>query len=95
MQLSRHLKERSCPLCGPPDRGQVRYPANFDEARFRTMVRTLFGMRRKTIRNNLKSLVSSEQLQAMESGDAKRFLDLRAEALTAQDFLALHQTIVS
>jgi len=33
MQLSRHLKERSCPLCGPPDRGQVRYRANFDEAR--------------------------------------------------------------
>ena len=54
------------------------------------MVRTLFNMRRKTIRNNLKSMFSAEKLAEMETSEAKRFLDLRAEALTIGDFLDLH-----
>ncbi|MDP4198524.1 MAG: 16S rRNA (adenine(1518)-N(6)/adenine(1519)-N(6))-dimethyltransferase RsmA [Bacteroidota bacterium] len=68
-------------------------PANFDAARFRTLVRTLFGMRRKTIRNNLKGLVSPVTLLELESSDEKRFLDLRAEALDLCDFLALYRAV--
>jgi 16S rRNA (adenine1518-N6/adenine1519-N6)-dimethyltransferase len=67
---------------------QVR-PSHFDEERFRAMVRTLFNMRRKTIRNNLKSLVSSEKLAELETSEAGRYLNLRAEALTIQDFIDL------
>jgi SAM-dependent methyltransferase len=33
MNISRHLRERNCPLCGSTDRSAVRYPANFDESR--------------------------------------------------------------
>jgi 16S rRNA (adenine1518-N6/adenine1519-N6)-dimethyltransferase len=68
-------------------------PGAFDEEKFRSMVRTLFNMRRKTIRNNLKSMASSEQVAALEESDAKRYLDLRAEALTIQDFLNLYQSV--
>jgi|SRR5471030_81761 SAM-dependent methyltransferase len=33
MNISRHLRERNCPLCGSADRTAVRYPANFDESK--------------------------------------------------------------
>jgi len=33
MNISRHLRERFCPLCGSTDRTDVRYPANFDESK--------------------------------------------------------------
>jgi SAM-dependent methyltransferase len=33
MNISRHLRERNCPLCGSADRSAVRYPANFDESK--------------------------------------------------------------
>lgn len=33
MNISQHLTERSCPLCGSTDRTVVRYPANFDESK--------------------------------------------------------------
>lgn len=70
-------------------------PDDFDEARFRSMVRTLFGMRRKTIRNNLKSMISTEALQQMETSSAERFLNLRAEALDLTDFLELFCAIAA
>ena len=74
-------------------RTDVTPSADFDEEKFRTMVRTLFNMRRKTIRNNLKSMISNEHIQAMELSEGKRYLDLRAEALTIQDFLNLYRYI--
>jgi 16S rRNA (adenine1518-N6/adenine1519-N6)-dimethyltransferase len=70
-------------------------PEGFDEARFRSMVRTLFGMRRKTIRNNLKGMVSQDVLQDLETSSAKRFLDLRAEALELTDFLELYRAVAA
>jgi SAM-dependent methyltransferase len=33
MNISRHLRDRNCPLCGSTDRTAVRYPANFDESK--------------------------------------------------------------
>jgi SAM-dependent methyltransferase len=33
MNISQHLRERGCPLCGSSDRALVRYPANFDESK--------------------------------------------------------------
>ena len=33
MNISRHLRERNCPVCGSADRTAVRYPANFDESK--------------------------------------------------------------
>ena len=64
-------------------------PRDFNEENFRRMVRTLFNMRRKTIRNNLKNMLTGEQLQTAETRNAKLYLDLRAEALTIEDFLSL------
>jgi len=33
MNISRHLRERNCPVCGSTDRTAVRYPASFDESK--------------------------------------------------------------
>ncbi len=33
MNISRHLRERNCPLCGSADKTTVRYKANFDESK--------------------------------------------------------------
>lgn len=74
-------------------RSHTARPDGFDEHKFRTMVRTLFGMRRKTIRNNLRSMLPVERFTELETSQAKRYLDLRAEALTIQDFLDLHQAL--
>jgi 16S rRNA (adenine1518-N6/adenine1519-N6)-dimethyltransferase len=75
-------------------RTETMRPASFNEERFRRMIRTLFNMRRKTVRNNLKNFVSNDELQSLETSSAKRFLDLRAEAMTIQDFLDLDSAIV-
>ncbi len=68
-------------------------PADFDENAFRKLVRGLFAMRRKTIRNNLKAIVSPETARQLEAGVVSNFLEARAEALTIPDFLALHFAI--
>ena len=33
MNISRHLRERNCPLYGSTDRTAIRYPANFDDSK--------------------------------------------------------------
>ncbi len=64
-------------------------PANFDDKQFATMVRTLFAMRRKTLRNNMKTLsVPEASLAALEP-----FLGRRAEELTVDEFLDLYQLL--
>ena len=64
-------------------------PQDFDETAFRKLVRALFAMRRKTVRNNLKAFVSEETLARIESGSCARFLTRRAEEFTIEDFLEL------
>ena len=56
-----------------------------DEALFIKVVKTAFGLRRKTLRNALKSLQMTDQ------NKAKKYLELRAEQLTVHDFFELTQ----
>jgi 16S rRNA (adenine1518-N6/adenine1519-N6)-dimethyltransferase len=53
---------------------------------FTSLVKTAFSQRRKTLRNNLKSLLTAEQISAAGVDPATR-----AEQLTMQDFIALTQ----
>jgi 16S rRNA (adenine1518-N6/adenine1519-N6)-dimethyltransferase len=69
-------------------------PADFDEPGFRKLVRTLFSMRRKTIRNNLKALVSSDEIERLETSAISQFLSARAEELSIPDFLKLQAAIL-
>lgn len=48
------------------------------------VVRTSFGMRRKTLRNNLKSLISAERLETLGINPA-----LRPEVLSLADFICI------
>ena len=54
-----------------------------DEKKFVRTVKTAFSMRRKTLRNALKSLNLVDEIKA------KKFLDLRAEQLSVEDFFEL------
>jgi 16S rRNA (adenine1518-N6/adenine1519-N6)-dimethyltransferase len=69
-------------------RNNIEKPAEFDEEAFRKLVRTSFGMRRKTLRNNLKTFVSPEALERLE---AKGYLSRRAEELSVDEFVALYK----
>ena len=54
-----------------------------DEKLFKTVVKTAFNQRRKTLRNALKPLIK----EGMDTGDP--VFDLRAERLSVEDFVAL------
>lgn len=60
---------------------------NCDEKLFKQVVKAGFNQRRKTLRNALSSLIVKERM-----GDS-RFLDLRAERLSVDDFIALTNEI--
>ena len=68
-------------------------PPSYDEAAFRKLVRSLFAMRRKTIRNNLKAMLSAEAMKPVEGGPALHFLTQRAEELAIPDFLEILRAI--
>lgn len=55
-----------------------------DRRRFKILVKTAFGQRRKTLRNALKPLLSAEALQGELMGQ-------RAEQLTVADFVRLYK----
>ena len=61
-----------------------------DESRLRNVVRTAFAHRRKTLRNNLKGLVSEEQIRALDIDPGSR-----AEQLTLHNFVAISDTLGS
>ena len=69
-------------------------PEYFDEHSFRKLVRGVFAMRRKTIRNNLKALLTPEALTAIEKSEASRFLTMRGEALSIEDFVELSLSVL-
>lgn len=59
-----------------------------DEALFKTVVKTAFGQRRKTLRNSLSSLLGPDNpLQGSE------LLTLRPERLSVEDFISITKTI--
>ncbi len=59
-----------------------------DEARFSQVVRAAFASRRKTLRNNLKGLLSAEQLLALGIDPVRR-----AETLTLAEFATLSNAV--
>lgn len=65
-------------------------PAGFDEEGFRKLVRTSFGMRRKMLRNNLKSLVAEKTLPVLADAG---YLSRRAEELSVEEFVTLYSLI--
>lgn len=66
-----------------------------DENEFKTIVKTSFGMRRKTLRNSLKQIILAKaQAEGMGPDDLATFcsnpiFDLRPERLGTEDFVAL------
>jgi len=52
------------------------------------VVRTAFGQRRKTLRNNLKPLLTADQLEAIGIDSS-----LRPERLTLADFVSIADTV--
>ena len=57
-----------------------------DEKLFRTVVKTAFGQRRKTLRNSLKPVLQ----QSMDQGlTTNKVFDLRPERLSVEDFINL------
>ena len=75
-------------------RAGISKPPDFDDDGFRKLVRGLFAMRRKTIRNNLKPLVSTEAIERLEASTISPFLNARAEELSIEDFLRLNQSLM-
>jgi 16S rRNA (adenine1518-N6/adenine1519-N6)-dimethyltransferase len=72
------------------ERNHLPRSEGFDDEAFRKLVRTSFGMRRKTLRNNLKAFVSEALLQEAEIAP---FLPRRAEELTVEEFIRLYTLI--
>ena len=70
-----------------------------DEALFKSVVKTAFGQRRKTLRNCLKPLVQAKaQREGWDAAATAEFTsapiwDLRPERLGVEDFIALTQTL--
>ncbi len=61
-----------------------------DEALFRTVVKTGFGQRRKTLRNSLRSL-----LPPGASADALPYASLRPEQLSVEQFKEITRAVSS
>jgi 16S rRNA (adenine1518-N6/adenine1519-N6)-dimethyltransferase len=72
---------RLVPYAEPP------VPAK-DVKQLQNVVRTAFGQRRKTLRNNLKQLISAEQLEALGIDPG-----LRPERLTLAQFVAISDAL--
>ena len=67
------------------------------EALFKTLVKTSFGQRRKTLRNSLKPLAKGMGLadEALAAFLSDAVFDLRPERLGVEDFIALTQRFES
>ncbi|MBV0933041.1 16S rRNA (adenine(1518)-N(6)/adenine(1519)-N(6))-dimethyltransferase RsmA [Marinobacterium weihaiense] len=72
---------RLVPYAQPP------YPAK-DVKQLQNVVRTAFGQRRKTLRNNLKPLISADRLEALGIDPG-----LRPERLTLAQFVAISDAL--
>ncbi len=76
-------------------RRNARAALDCDESLFRTVVKTGFNQRRKTLRNSLKPLISAKaEKEGWSAEELARFVsapvfDLRPEKLGVEDFIAL------
>ena len=62
---------------------------------FENVVNTCFQLRRKTLRNCLKPLLQTEQLDALQLGTLKISLSARPDTLSVNDFVSLSNRINS
>lgn len=60
-----------------------------DEALFKSVVKTSFGQRRKTLRNSLKQMIISKAGEDAAAFASDPVFDLRPERLSVEDFIAL------
>ena len=75
-------------------RSQSNPPEGFEPKIFQNFVRTMFGMRRKMLRNNLKNFLTAEQLLLAPDNPATApYLTMRAEELNVKEFLKFYNTI--
>ncbi len=71
-------------------------PIGFETKTFQSFVRTMFAMRRKMLRNNLKTFLTAEQLvQAAENVEIIPYLTRRAEELDIPHFLLFFNAVQS
>jgi 16S rRNA (adenine1518-N6/adenine1519-N6)-dimethyltransferase len=74
-------------------RAAIQPPHEFEPKIFQTFVRTMFGMRRKMLRNNLKNFLTPEQLLiAADNPTANPYLTMRAEELDIKEFLKFYNS---
>lgn len=70
-----------------------------DDKLFKTVVKTVFGQRRKTIRNSIKSVlspgISTSSLESLNDSQGRNLLSLRPEQLSVKDFILLTNTFSS
>ena len=78
-------------------RRNARESLGCDEVLFKTLVKTSFGQRRKTLRNSLKPLAKGMGLadEALAAFLSDAVFDLRPERLGVEDFIALTQRFES
>ncbi len=68
--------------------------SGFEPKIFQTFVRTMFAMRRKMLRNNLKNFLTTEQLLLAPDNPAiAPYLTMRAEELDVKEFLKFFTSI--
>ncbi len=68
-------------------RNDLTAPQGFEPKAFQKFVRTMFGMRRKMLRNNLKNFLTPQDLEKTVSNpDIVPYLTMRAEELDVQKF---------
>ena len=60
-----------------------------DEQLFKSVVKTTFGQRRKTVRNSIKPLAANLNSAAKEALEKSPYLDKRPEQLSVEDFIEL------
>ncbi|MDP4219085.1 MAG: 16S rRNA (adenine(1518)-N(6)/adenine(1519)-N(6))-dimethyltransferase RsmA [Bacteroidota bacterium] len=75
-------------------RSGTREPDGFEAKTFQRFVRTMFAMRRKMLRNNLKSYLSTGDFgKAVEDVAIERYLSQRAEELDVEEFLRFFMAV--
>jgi 16S rRNA (adenine1518-N6/adenine1519-N6)-dimethyltransferase len=72
---------------------QEKYDDSIDDKLFRLVVKTVFGKRRKTIRNGLKYLPYTDDIIERISSEVTYPLTVRPEEMTVTDFLGLTKEI--
>jgi 16S rRNA (adenine1518-N6/adenine1519-N6)-dimethyltransferase len=75
-------------------RSAISQPPDFKPKLFQTFIRTMFSMRRKMLRNNLKNFLNTEELaKVIEEPEIIPYLTKRAEELDIEHFYSFFSLI--